>query len=262
MAKRCSICNKKFGRKEIDQHLAEAHRKSENPFKCFDGCVECCIDSTMPIEISIADLKKLADHLKITPREVFFKYCIVGARQALKPGSINHFFPIIAFRHPCKFLKNSKCSVYPARPSVCRLFPYLLKYEKSDYPYLNYKCVEEGLINFTSPELKQLEELQESGLKEYIDTKRILELNRSPIQLEMYQYNQLLPEFNEMTGLGVIEVKIQDNQYKFYMNDTYNNRFKQIEHTEIFKKLVHTLANEEINKRFQKELLENINSIR
>ncbi len=257
---KCPVCNKRFGRKALEQHIAEAHDKIENRFKCFDDCVQCCVDSTMPITLTIGDIKRLSDFLKIRPREVFSKYCIIGAHQAPKPFPITNFFPILDFLRPCKFLKDNQCSVYNARPTVCKIFPYTHRYETSRYPYINYRCIEKGLINFSPKESREFEEIVKNSEKESKQTREVFKFHKYKVQLQVHQINQLLPEFNRITGLSFKEVVIENNQYEFRMGPS-SITFNPKEHLNILTKLVHELAILEVNKLARDDILMKIGKI-
>ncbi len=86
-------------------------------FKC-TGCGKCCTGSPGYVFLALSDLDRLAQHFSLTPKAFAAKYTYrVDEKISLidRPGS-DH----------CVFLVDNKCSVYEARPSQCRTFPWWL----------------------------------------------------------------------------------------------------------------------------------------
>ena len=83
-------------------------------------CGKCCINRE-DILLPPRDLYAMAKELNLTPKEFFDKYCevYIGSDTRipvvrLKPvGSVKR----------CPLLKDRKCSVHQAKPTVCALFP-------------------------------------------------------------------------------------------------------------------------------------------
>ncbi len=84
-------------------------------FKC-TGCGKCCTGPSGYVYLSNQDLTNLSAHFNLTEAQFTQKYTrFVDGQYALldKPGSDD-----------CLFLKDNKCSVYEARPSQCRTYPW------------------------------------------------------------------------------------------------------------------------------------------
>lgn len=89
------------------------------PFHC-TMCGKCCIHRE-DILLTPRDMYRMAKKLEITPKELLERYCetYVGCDSRipvvrLKPrGSIGR----------CPLLKDRKCSVHDAKPTVCAMFP-------------------------------------------------------------------------------------------------------------------------------------------
>ncbi|MES2274096.1 MAG: YkgJ family cysteine cluster protein [Chlamydiota bacterium] len=80
------------------------------------GCGKCCTGSPGYVYLSLQDLERFSAHFKITQEEFMKKYTrFVDDQYALldKPGSDD-----------CLFLQNNQCTVYEARPTQCRTFPW------------------------------------------------------------------------------------------------------------------------------------------
>jgi Fe-S-cluster containining protein len=80
------------------------------------GCGKCCTGSPGYVYLSLQDLERLAAHFKIAQEEFTKKYTrLVDDQYALldRPGSDD-----------CLFLQNNQCTIYEARPTQCRTFPW------------------------------------------------------------------------------------------------------------------------------------------
>jgi len=78
-------------------------------FKC-DRCGECC---KIRVYVKSEDILRLAKRLRIKSGTFAYKYIQTKGR-----------FKFL--KDPCLFLTNNECSVYNARPDVCRLYPFKL----------------------------------------------------------------------------------------------------------------------------------------
>jgi len=83
-------------------------------FTCQKGCVRCCEVSGF-VYLSEDDLKKAARFLKLTPSAFEERY-VYRTRHQMR------------LRKPhdrqCPFLEGGGCSIHPAKPTQCRLFPF------------------------------------------------------------------------------------------------------------------------------------------
>lgn len=93
----------------------------DEPFKFHcTMCGKCCIQRE-DILLTPRDVYRMAKQLEITPKELFERYCetYIGGDSRmpivrLKPrGSVRR----------CPLLKDRKCSVHRAKPTVCAMFP-------------------------------------------------------------------------------------------------------------------------------------------
>jgi uncharacterized protein len=84
-------------------------------FKC-TGCGACCTGSSGSVYVSQVDLERLARFLQMQPGTFARRYTrLIKGRRVLidKPDS-----------HDCVFLTDKTCSVYEARPTQCRTYPW------------------------------------------------------------------------------------------------------------------------------------------
>lgn len=83
-----------------------------------EKCGECCRVSD-PIIVDIEDLVRISEFLGVTLDVVIANYT-----KTLKTGQLS------LRTNPCPFLSNNECSIYPARPMNCRLFPLQIEGNK------------------------------------------------------------------------------------------------------------------------------------
>lgn len=86
-------------------------------FQC-QGSGNCCVsrDEYGFVFLTLEDRRRFAQHFKISTTEFTKKYCtkLKGLFHLTEdPKDPN-----------CMFLKNKKCSVYQARPTQCRTWPF------------------------------------------------------------------------------------------------------------------------------------------
>ena len=60
------------------------------------------------------DVSRLAEHTNLTTHDFRKKYMRTDAEG-----------DVVMRQRPCPFLKSNMCSVYEARPNLCRTYPYL-----------------------------------------------------------------------------------------------------------------------------------------
>ncbi|MBI5272431.1 MAG: YkgJ family cysteine cluster protein [Chlamydiia bacterium] len=84
-------------------------------FQC-TGCGKCCSGSPGYVFLSEADAYRLAEHLNL-PISTF-------QEQYTYPVDDRISLIDLPESHDCVFLKDHKCSIYEARPSQCRTFPW------------------------------------------------------------------------------------------------------------------------------------------
>lgn len=135
-------------------------------FKC-TGCGKCCTGSPGYVFLSPSDFERLADHHSLSHEEFAANYTYkVDDKISLidRPGSGD-----------CVFLKDKKCTVYEARPTQCRTFPWWIHFlkERSDWEDAKTRC--EGIEHPDAPVVPSLI-IQEQCLT-YLDN--IIEQNFS-----------------------------------------------------------------------------------
>ncbi|ANU53034.1 YkgJ family cysteine cluster protein [Acutalibacter muris] len=107
--------------KEILKEYESNQLEPDEPFRFHcTMCGKCCINRE-DILLNPRDMYNLAKELKMTPREVMNAYCetYIGSDSRL---------PVVRLKprgeiKRCPLLKDTKCSVHRAKPTVCALFP-------------------------------------------------------------------------------------------------------------------------------------------
>jgi uncharacterized protein len=103
-----------------------AHHTGEGPFHVladrvereFDclSCANCCRETL--VNVSDEDLRRIAMYLQITVEEVSHLYTAKGTA----PGEEHILKSGVG---GCAFLDGNLCTIYEARPRVCREFPHV-----------------------------------------------------------------------------------------------------------------------------------------
>ena len=91
-------------------------------FACTE-CGACCTGSPGYVWLEEADIEAICDHLDISRSDFLKRYTRqVDSRFALREDHKNY---------DCVFLKDSKCTIYSARPGQCRSFPWWVEHLSS-----------------------------------------------------------------------------------------------------------------------------------
>jgi len=102
-------------RQEFESTEGEPWFREGLRFKC-TGCGKCCTGASASVNLSRADLGRLAAFKRMPPGRFARSYTrVVRGRRVL----INR-----QDSGDCIFLENNACSVYEARPTQCRTFPF------------------------------------------------------------------------------------------------------------------------------------------
>lgn len=84
-------------------------------------CANCC--KTMTPTYSKEDIKRIAHHLNMKPKEFFDKWLYIEEESG---DTVNK-------TQPCQFLINDLCSIYDVRPVDCAEFPHHFKRPFDEY---------------------------------------------------------------------------------------------------------------------------------
>jgi len=82
-------------------------------FSCQSGCTRCCTQNGW-VYLSEEDVPRLAAFLGMSAKEFQEEYLF----------STKYTLRLRRRQGKCPFLKSEGCSVHPAKPTQCRLFPF------------------------------------------------------------------------------------------------------------------------------------------
>ena len=131
------------------------------PFNC-KHCGQCCIDECTQINLSIGDIIRICRFLKCNVGDILPK---IGIKPFGDPETANHYDYELGLNIPCEFRRGDACTIYPARPLNCRIFPYFFlgNFEKEklkDVIDPSHKCISEG-IEFNEEEKEKYRKYSE-----------------------------------------------------------------------------------------------------
>lgn len=83
-------------------------------FECQPGCTECCTQRGF-VWLTEADLARAAEFLGLSPAAFEHRY-VYRTRRRLRLR--------VPRESQCHFLRAGGCSIHPAKPTQCRIFPF------------------------------------------------------------------------------------------------------------------------------------------
>ncbi|MBD3248433.1 hypothetical protein GF336_00120 [Candidatus Woesearchaeota archaeon] len=84
-------------------------------------CGRCCTSEGIQINVTIGDIWRIANYLNIPIARLFPEKISLNS---FKDPRTKETELDLGLNIPCRFRKDNRCSIYPARPLNCRLFPY------------------------------------------------------------------------------------------------------------------------------------------
>jgi uncharacterized protein len=131
--------------------MGEPFYKQGLRFKCTE-CGGCCTGAPGYTWVNEEEIATIATHLRLSIEEFGQRYLRkVDDRYALLEDPVNY---------DCVFLKDKKCSIYAARPTQCRTFPWWPKHLKSPESWAAAASYCEG-INHPEAPLISFEKIDE-----------------------------------------------------------------------------------------------------
>lgn len=115
----------------------------ESAFECA-MCGRCCANQDI-IQLTSFELFRLADHLKISPADLYERHCAIAETSQ---NARKHMY-IRTIDGRCPFLDGRLCAVHEARPFACRAYPMRVPESKAGdmkhfirrrYPMLEQTC--------------------------------------------------------------------------------------------------------------------------
>jgi Fe-S-cluster containining protein len=83
-------------------------------FTCQPGCIECCTQKGF-VYLTETDLRRAAAFLHLSPAQFERRY-VYRTRHKLRLR--------VPRGSTCSFLQDHGCSIHPAKPTQCRVFPF------------------------------------------------------------------------------------------------------------------------------------------
>lgn len=169
-------------------------RGDKLPFTCL-RCGNCC-SSGPNVALTSFDICRIAKYLGVPWRSLIGKYVYAVVADAIP-------VPLLAgIGGKCVFLKEAKnstsCSIYPARPMRCRLFPFLPR-GPSDVNKLELSsiCPGVGVGKPVNPPWEELEKFsKESKLHYEYLFKHIFQEGLNPVDALEKTIDELCEAFN------------------------------------------------------------------
>ncbi|MCD6246310.1 YkgJ family cysteine cluster protein [candidate division WOR-3 bacterium] len=104
----------------------EAYLISNVKFQCVEECHKCCSGSPGIILVTEEEIETISDFLSIEKTEFIKTYIrIIKNYYSVNFGFIDRAYSLKEnAENDCIFLKNGRCSIYPARPAQCKTYPF------------------------------------------------------------------------------------------------------------------------------------------
>lgn len=126
---RCYLKASDLPTARIDALVRRLHQESAAQIDC-TSCGNCC--RVMQPLLTVADIKRLADHLGLTGTQFRADFIKTDSEEG-RTAVFNAM--------PCPFLEENRCSVYACRPRNCQSYPHLHKKDfvfRLSQAYANY----------------------------------------------------------------------------------------------------------------------------
>lgn len=159
---------------EIDQSTKILHERFPSEITCHLGCTGCCQQHLSVCEVEAENLRQfiglLNPELQAQLRTQALATLEREAQLANNPNKpvVESFPPDAATSIPCPALINGACSVYEARPVICRTHGFPLLYVDEDTQEalldvcpLNFSEAEEQLENLAEDEVLLMHTINE-----------------------------------------------------------------------------------------------------
>ena len=143
--------------------------KDQIPFQCH-LCGKCCRNVENEVMIEPLDAYRLARFLREknsgqiqSVRDVYVWFAHLA--------TLEDVFPIYLLNttgpeDACVFLEKGRCSVYEARPRVCRLYPFGAQPGERGKDFTFYQCLDSHAAHFNGPRVKIEDWMYENFTKE------------------------------------------------------------------------------------------------
>lgn len=119
--------------------------KERVPFRC-QRCGRCCRNLEDSLMLEPLDVYNISRHLREQGCEILGPEDMLS--QYAHPNLLDGVYPMFQVNtvgedHACVFLKDGSCSVYAARPQVCRMYPFGAEPGTRGRDFCYYLCTEQ-----------------------------------------------------------------------------------------------------------------------
>jgi Fe-S-cluster containining protein len=111
--------DRELGINEYVLSRIEQLRSLQGSFRC-RCCGECCQQEA--VAFTMADVSRAADYKDLTRERFVEEHGLILVNE---PGGLQFYQLRIGGSGICPFNSNRRCTIYDARPQVCRGFPFL-----------------------------------------------------------------------------------------------------------------------------------------
>lgn len=131
-------------------------------------CGNCCRDLEGQLMLEPTDAYELARYLRVQGRvssihDVYERY----AHADLLAGNLPiYLMNTVGYDHACVFWENGRCSVYEARPQMCRIYPFFTFPEEPGHPLEVFQCMDSHAAHFTGSKVLVKDWLRENCSEE------------------------------------------------------------------------------------------------
>lgn len=160
--------------------------------KC-NHCGFCCNDPCTQVNLTVGDIHRIASFLKVPIEKLFPEYMDINP---FGDPDLIHYDLDLGLNNPCKFRVNNRCSIYPARPLNCRLFPYWILAEAP--PEKLNDILEDYGFDYDMLRKKDYQKYKEEVGEVLLKESKWLELNKKVNVTRIKGFNDIIePDFRK-----------------------------------------------------------------
>ena len=141
--------------------------KDQVCFQC-RRCGNCCRDLEGQLMLEPLDAYHLARLLREQGKaasidDVYVRYAHPDIVEGILPI---YLMDTVGPGHACVFLKDGRCSVYEARPYVCRIYPFSVRPGERGRTFEYFRCVDQHAAHFSDGRVLVKDWLRENFSRE------------------------------------------------------------------------------------------------
>lgn len=119
------------------------------------GCGACCRALEEQLMLEPLDAYRLGQHFRQAGEQIDIEDIYARFTHA---AMLTEGFPIflvntVGAEHACVFLREHRCTVYPARPRTCRIYPLSAVPSEQGIQFQYYQCMDEHAGHFSGETL-------------------------------------------------------------------------------------------------------------